>query len=141
MAEVKRKYLIEEDFEYKGYRCAVIGQQLGHRCGYVGLPKGHRYYGEHYNNIPVDCHGGLTFGRECEDYPVITDEPLWWIGFDCGHFDDSKDYELLGHLGITKETDPYLFYGIFDGGHIWTKEEVIREVKGIVDQLYMPQVE
>ena len=136
---MKKTYLIEEDFEYRGFRCAVIGQQLGHRCGYVGLPEGHKYYGEDYDEIPLDCHGGLTFSRESDTYPVKSEKPLWWIGFDCAHYNDGKDKELLKALGITKEEHPLYYDDMFGGReHVWTKEEVILEVKKMIDQLLMP---
>lgn len=37
-------FIIESDFEYKGYRCVTIFHDGGFRCGYVGLPKGHPLY-------------------------------------------------------------------------------------------------
>lgn len=35
-------YRVEEDFEYKGFRCVVVASVMGHRSGYVQIPKGHR---------------------------------------------------------------------------------------------------
>jgi hypothetical protein len=52
--------------------------------GYVGLPSWHPYYNMDYDSIPIDCHGGLTFGQLDED------EDLWVIGFDTSHFGDNK---------------------------------------------------
>lgn len=52
--------------------------------GYVGLPQWHPYYKMDYNEIPIDCHGGLTFGQ------LDDDEDLWVIGFDTCHFGDNK---------------------------------------------------
>lgn len=132
---MEKRYLIEEDFIYKGFRCVVIGTALGHRCGYVGLPRGHKYYGEDYDDIPVECHGGLTYGRDNPNYPVANNEGLYWIGFDCAHCDDSKDYELLKVLGATEKENPFFFDRPCDSGHRWSKEEVIEELKRIVDQL------
>ncbi len=34
----------------------------GWRNGYVLIPEGHKYHGVPYHKIPVDVHGGLTFG-------------------------------------------------------------------------------
>lgn len=80
--------IVEERFEYKGFPCVVLFQSLGFRTGYVGLPKGHKYYGKHYDLIPVDCHCGLTYG----DYNLCgqVDKDTYWIGFDCGHCCDKK---------------------------------------------------
>lgn len=83
------KPIIEERFIYKGYPCVVLFQPMAFRTGYVGLPKTSRYYGKNFNDIPVACHGGLTYGRSYlfgQD-----DEDTWWIGFDCAHYGDGYD--------------------------------------------------
>jgi hypothetical protein len=77
------KIVQETRFDYKGFPCVVLLMHMGYRCGYVGLPKGHKYYGKDYNDIPVGCHGGLTYG--CEQLHFQTDKDMWWIGFDCYH--------------------------------------------------------
>jgi len=43
-------YIVESDFEYKGYRCVTIFTDRGFRCGYVGLPVGHLLYGKDYSD-------------------------------------------------------------------------------------------
>lgn len=83
--------IIEERFIHKGYPCVVLFQPMAFRTGYVGLPKTSKYYGENYNDIPVFCHCGLTYGR---NYLFgQDDEKTWWIGFDCGHYNDGYDVE------------------------------------------------
>ena len=52
--------------------------------GYVGIPSWHPYYKMDYNEIPIECHGGLTYGN------IDEDEDLWVIGFDTCHLDDNK---------------------------------------------------
>lgn len=131
-------WLIEASFMYKGYRCVVVGINAGHRCGYVGLPRGHKYYGEDYDDIPIDCHGGLTYSRDNPNYPVTNNEGLYWIGFDCAHYDDAKDPELLKIFG--QQNNPYLS-DLFSDGVVWTQEMVEGELKRIVDQLCLPQDE
>lgn len=82
--------ILEERFEYKGFICVVLFQGSGHRCGYVGIPKTNEYYNVDYNEIPVSCHGGLTYSRS---YLALNDDSdIWWIGFDCAHWNDAKDY-------------------------------------------------
>lgn len=51
--------------------------------GYIHLPKGHPWYGMHYDHIPADVHGGLTFSEEEDGY--------WVIGFDTGHYGDTLE--------------------------------------------------
>ena len=47
---MSKKYIIESDFEYNGYRCVTTFGYLGHRCGYVGVPEGHPLYGKNYGD-------------------------------------------------------------------------------------------
>lgn len=84
--------IVENRFTYKGYPCVVIFQTMFHRCGYVGLPKGHKYYGKDYGEInDIECHGGLTYSND--SLFGQDDKDTWWIGFDCSHNRDGKDYE------------------------------------------------
>ncbi len=99
-SDLKLKYLgygewVEElddiIFEYKGFNCNISRMFLkepcvdaffgGHLCGYVDLPEDHKFFEKKYDDIDVDCHGGLTFSEEKEG--------KWRIGFDCAH---SFDY-------------------------------------------------
>lgn len=85
------KPIIEERFIYKGYPCVVLFQPLAFRTGYVALPKTSKFYGKGFDEIPICCHGGLTYGR---NYLFgQDDEETWWIGFDCAHYDDGYDVE------------------------------------------------
>ena len=52
--------------------------------GYVGIPSWHPYYKMDYNEIPIDCHGQLTFSK------LDDDENLWVVGFDTNHSGDNK---------------------------------------------------
>jgi hypothetical protein len=82
----------EVKFNYKGMECLVRRMAEhencshddrrfgGYLCGYVAVPFGHPYYQKRYEDMDIECHGGLTFG-ECAD--------SHWIGFDCSH---SMDY-------------------------------------------------
>lgn len=66
----------------------------GYLNGYVSIPSDHPYYQKKYEDIDIECHGGLTFG-ECSD--------AHWIGFDCSH---SGDYvPSTEHL---KKTAPWM---------------------------------
>jgi hypothetical protein len=56
----------------------------GHLCGYVHLTTDSDYYGYEYDDIPVHCHGGLTYASEHDNE--------WVIGFDCAHYGDSQPF-------------------------------------------------
>jgi len=75
-----------------------IRMDVGWGNGYVVLPKSHAWYGMNYNDIPVDVHRGLTFGRileEKEDLEIFNlgEEYLGWyiIGFDTAHYGDTPE--------------------------------------------------
>jgi hypothetical protein len=93
------------EFKYNGWDCKIIrggawdrwnNDHLygGHLCGYVSVPSNHPFYQKKYEDIDIECHGGLTFG-ECND--------RHWIGFDCGH---SHDY--IPSIEYLKKTDPMM---------------------------------
>lgn len=128
-------FKVEKDFMIGEYRCVILGLSLGHRCGYVGLPKGHKYEGEDYDNIDVSVHGGLTYAGDGEKYPVEDERS--WIGFDCAHCGDAKDFELVKELN-DEGTYNFLF-GLeqrFDtGGVVRTVEYVENELVELVKQL------
>ncbi len=67
------------------FKCYIRRQpRAGHLCGYVHLTPDNDYYGYEYDDIPVSCHGGLTYGSEHDDE--------WVIGFDCGHYGDYQPF-------------------------------------------------
>lgn len=131
----------EARFDYKGYPCVVLFMMHGYRCGYVGLPHGHRYYKERYDNIPVNCHGGLTYSRST--LHGQEDDNRWWIGFDCGHCNDGYDVEKIEEyyaddkfvmtlMEMNRMTGVYKIYNIYEAR---TLEYCIEQCKSIVDQL------
>lgn len=44
------RYIIEREFEHKGYKCVVTFGNMGHRCGYVGIPDTHPLYKKDYSS-------------------------------------------------------------------------------------------
>lgn len=70
--------------------------EVGWGNGYVVLDKGHPFSGMDYNNIPVDVHGGLTYGKTITEktvsyYDQLTNKDigLFMIGFDTCHYGDN----------------------------------------------------
>ncbi|MDE5558429.1 MAG: hypothetical protein K2J32_12230 [Ruminococcus sp.] len=64
---------------HDGYEYAIVSRGLP-PCAYVKLPEGHKYYGLKYDDIPVECHGGLTYSKSYVN-GLFTDGG-WWIGWD-----------------------------------------------------------
>ena len=114
---MKRKIIkIVKEFEYKGYKC-VIKRNLEVKAllGYVKLPKWHKYYGVPKENIPVECHWGLTYGKfEGDDYV---------IGLDFAHLGDFDikigEFDTEYPCGKPNKNESF----------------VIQNIEGIVDQL------
>ena len=110
------KPVILENKEHEGYEYYII--TLGtHPCCYVLLPKGHNYHGEHYNDIPIECHFGLTYSRPTLLRDNIITGGEWVIGWDYAHLDDFYSHPL----GCP--------------GHKWTLDELRNEVYEVIDQL------
>lgn len=135
---------IESNFHYKGYECMVVMTPMWHRCGYVKLPSGHKYEDVLYDDITIDCHGGLTWSASY--VPDQERSNNWWIGFDCGHAFDAKDYDTaLAYFANDFDTVEQLNYvrnieqecgiGVHFPTIIRTQEFCEEECRKIVDQL------
>lgn len=109
---------VYKDWVHAGLRCKVIGSPIGNFNGYVAVPKGHVAFGKDYDSLPIDVHGGLTFGQQGqkEKDGWWGDSDLWWFGFDTAHAGDrvQSDYSREGHW--------------------WTLEEVISETERMAEQ-------
>lgn len=57
--------------------------------GYVRVTDGHAFNGMEYMDIPVDVHGGLTFGRDIEEGDYLDFSKGFWVGFDTAHHSDT----------------------------------------------------
>lgn len=79
----------------------------GYANGYVAIPPSHPYYAKDYNDVPVEIHGGLTFGNEIEWFADLTDaekKDVTPINFDSLN-EIPSDYYVFGfdtlHFGDT----------------------------------------
>jgi hypothetical protein len=94
-----------ETFEYKGFKIVIkrmmyLGGQLN---GYVRLPEEHKYYQKGYNDIPIECHGGLTFTGDLEE------DGDFYIGFDTAHYRDYIPF-LQFHVSNSAMMDELAMY-------------------------------
>jgi hypothetical protein len=106
-----------------GYKCTVMRHgTLGHLNGYVAIPKGHKMHGQHYDNVGVEVHGGLTYTE------LDKETGEWVVGFDCAHAGDFSP-RLVATLLTYTETDIRHHmvdtYRTFE----WVKEEVVKLAK------------
>ena len=127
---------------YNNFHYAIVS--LGsHPCAYVELPKEHKWYGKYYDNIPIDCHGGLTYsstqGIICPlNNPNHRDG--YWIGWDYAHYGDYV-YNDFNDFGFAYDFNDFGFaydfndFGFALGEKHWTTEEIFEDVKDVINQL------
>lgn len=89
---------MKTDYKYftttkPAWACLSVQQIGGWGNGYVCLPPNHKYFGMHYDDIPIDAHGGLTFADYADrlDWDEIPEGCDGWyiIGFDTMHYNDN----------------------------------------------------
>jgi hypothetical protein len=64
-------------------------------CAYVGIPESHPLAGHSYDDVPLQCHGGLTFAAKGEK---MWHAGWYWYGWDYGHAGDRSVYSDLHPL-------------------------------------------
>ncbi len=96
---------------YRGYDYLIMSFGT-HPCAYVAIPKKSKYHGLYYDDVPVQCHGGLTFSSARPDM-----DGQWCIGWDYTH---AGDYTAA--LPDFNERR-------------WTTAEIQAEVRDVIDQL------
>lgn len=129
------KYIIEEKNTYHNYDYIIKFFEDGHRCGYVKIPDNHIFYQKNYDDIDIDCHGGLTFSELSDGNDL---EKGYWIGFDCAHFDDKYDTDnILKHFGIDALNRYYQCAEKYvdDSATVKSLDFVRNECKKIIQQL------
>lgn len=89
--EIKRIH-VEKDFQSSGLDCRVVMTIGGHRCGYVRVPEDCDLFEKNIvfsSEVRLDVHGGVTFSGK------LRGVDGWWIGFDCAHLGDGKDWDSM----------------------------------------------
>lgn len=118
-AKIGRIYDILFQAQHKaGYKIVIVNY-YSHPCAYIGLQEGHPYYGIDYDNIPIDCHGGLTYSDSKHTMVNELCDNGWFIGWDYNHLKDYNTY-----------MEDFDFHS-----KRWTTEEIINECFNVIDQL------
>lgn len=129
---------IIKEWESHGLLCRVLDGPFKNYNGYVSVPKSHPCWGKDYNNVPVNVHGGLTFGSQGGETSVVKkvlgkerefkndaeqwpNEEFWWFGWDTSHYNDYVVYKDGSSLNLS--------------GTRWTVEMVVRETEQLAEQL------
>ena len=81
-------------------------------------------------DLLFDVHGGITFSRNGRT--AGFDKSGWWIGFDCAHSGDGKDFDLMdeSQQKIYQDCSSFLRDGI-----VRSKLYVEKECKNLIDQI------
>ena len=101
-----------------GFDFYVVNQGGWHPCAYVVLHKGHVFNGVPYDDIPVECHGGLTYGQPRLE-GVKLEDGEYVIGWDYAHYGDYTP-DASGVYGAHKK---------------WNTTEIVNEVTEVCKQL------
>lgn len=118
--QVNRKMELLHKDNYKGYNYYILN--LGtHPTAYIEIPEKNKLYGENYDNIDLNVHGGLTYS---DNELMGIKSKNWFIGWDYAHAGD--------YMGFYKNVDLRL-KNINDKK--WTTKEIIKECKDAIDQL------
>jgi len=126
-----RSSKIEKQFNYKGFECVVLGVSAGHRCGYISVSEPSEYMLEDAYSLDFDVHGGITYGSSSNEYPIQSDEEIFWLGFDCAHYMDAKDMNLLKELASPDQYD----YALEMELKFPMRDQVVRTTDYVEEQL------
>lgn len=93
-------YKIEKEFEYKGYKCSVLFDELGYYEGYVEIPKFHLFYDRSYALLNDEYGLNLSYAGTLLPFNDNT----FRIGFTCNQRgvkpDSKKVKELWGEKAV-----------------------------------------
>ena len=116
-------------WQERGYFCRIMRSTVS-LTAYIGVPSWHMYYDKKYDDVSIDCHGGLTFAGKFNDDP----EDRWWLGWDYGHGGDKTlmPYEILSNPMILSQ---YREIHNHNGEKEWTISEVEKEIDEVISNL------
>ena len=104
-------------------------------CAYLGIPLEHPLAGNSYDDLPIRCNGGLTFGKESPrgNKGAEWPEGYYWYGWDYAHCDDLSFYDLNdGGLSkwkakakawTVKDVEGEIWSAVYDLKHLMTLAE------------------
>lgn len=129
---------VEFQAEYKGVYIVGVLKASGYRCGYVGITKTDKNLKILDRINELEVHGGVTFARVENEYPIKTSRKLIWIGFDCAHLNDGIDCDAALLQLATNKEDIMSLNALREankGRHVWTMMEVASECCNLADEI------
>jgi hypothetical protein len=135
---INESAMAEDGGIYKDYEYLITFNDMGFRCGYVAVKENHKLYNnDDYDSLDLNVHGGVTFFDKSDcilDLDLIKkscDDK--WVGFDAGHAYDGHDLNLVKNI-FNREYPQQISF-LRSNGEIRTKEYMIEQCKGLIDQL------
>jgi len=104
-----------------GIQRLILNIRGGHFTQYLGIPKDHPLAGLDYEELPIGCHGGLTFSDEIDS--KYCSEDLYWYGWDYMHLGDYDEFSKSD-----KDKDWTLDEVIEDGQQAFYDFKVLKEL-------------
>lgn len=92
-------YILILEGQWKNWSLnSISGYVFGWGNGYILLPKEHPWYGKDYDNIPVNIHGGLTFGEKFnyEYFPKWIEDRNFYGDINLDNYKEFNDYWIIG---------------------------------------------
>ena len=84
------------------------------------------FYSKHYDEVNIDCHGGLTYSSNKLTYIESDENNEWFIGWDYGHCGDYVwNYDIMFKGTYLENTSDKK----------WTTEEIKKECVDVCSQL------
>jgi hypothetical protein len=112
------KPIVVADWYEDGVRCAILSL-YSYFTAYLGVPHSHPLAGFSYDDINLDCHGGLTYASG--ESKVLPND-FYWYGWDYAH---AGDYNYYGDEAWQKKFSKQEYE------KDWTFGEVEQEVKDV----------
>lgn len=97
------------DIDGIGFKIKSLGS---HPTAYVKIPNNSILCYMDYNDIPIDCHGGLTYGE--------IEEDGYWVGWDYAHYGDYC-YHAGGSFGLFEKK--------------YSVDDILADVEKVVEQV------
>ena len=100
----------------KGFEFCVVSYGT-HPCCYVKIPENHVFYRKSWEDIELECHGGVTFASDDASFCGLG----FWVGWDYAHV---GDYMVSRFLCIVDNDNKK-----------WSVDELINDVREVIEEL------
>lgn len=125
---------IFEDFYENNVRVLIM-RGSNSLCAYMGVPADHPLADLNYDDLPVECHGGLTWSGagDGKNWP----KGWYWYGWDYVHLGDMATYhftcDALKDVGLGPDGDDKLWTVKDVKGEMWEATYYFSKLMSLVE--------